>query len=552
MVLTGLLLVSTQIALGKSAVDVDMNFRLVKEVAPTLRTESSSTADHTKFEALQGPFRDGPEVTRACLSCHTEAGKQFMSTIHWTWEGTEPDTGRQLGKRHLVNTFCTNARGNEGICAQCHASYGWKEEDFGPAGLKWEEVVDAGDPNNIDCLVCHDRTGTYYKSPLTEGNEACSVMFQGKPPIDLGEAARNVGSVGRENCGTCHFYGGGGDGVKHGDMDSSLTRPTRPVDVHMDADGLNFACTRCHVSETHAVAGSRYHVTAKDNEGTGKPGERRNAATCESCHGLSPHPIDSVAGVKLNDHVDRIACQTCHIPAMARGGVATMTDWDWRTAGRTQNGEGFKETNYTQGDGTHRDTYKSIKGSFEYGEHLQPHYAWFDGRIRHTTIDTAFDPAEAPIAINRFGGSAEDPNSRIWPFKEMRTVQPYDKGNNTLVYMHLWGDDEDAYWGNYDFARAIEAGMAHSGLPYSGEYGFIETLSYWPITHMVAPKEEAVACAECHAREGRLAGVGGFYLPGRDGRWVDWLGVLLVGGALLGVLGHALLRFASSARRRAS
>jgi hypothetical protein len=86
------------------------------------------TADHTKFEELKGPFLSGPEVTKACLGCHTETGKHFMRNIHWTWSYKDPDTGQQLGKRYLINNFCTNSRGNEGMCAQCHAGYGWKDE----------------------------------------------------------------------------------------------------------------------------------------------------------------------------------------------------------------------------------------------------------------------------------------------------------------------------------------------------------------------------------------------------------------------------------------
>lgn len=91
---------------------------------------SSSTADHAEFKELQGPFSSGPEVTKACLGCHNEAGHQFMKGIHWTWEYRHPVTGQTLGKKHLVNNFCTNARGNEGMCAQCHAGYGWKDDSF--------------------------------------------------------------------------------------------------------------------------------------------------------------------------------------------------------------------------------------------------------------------------------------------------------------------------------------------------------------------------------------------------------------------------------------
>lgn len=38
-----------------------------------------STADHTKFKALQQEFNSGPEVTKACLSCHTQAAKQKLN-----------------------------------------------------------------------------------------------------------------------------------------------------------------------------------------------------------------------------------------------------------------------------------------------------------------------------------------------------------------------------------------------------------------------------------------------------------------------------------------
>ena len=521
----------------------DMNFRLDTLVEqPTKRTDSDSTADHTKFKELEGPFSSGPEVTRACLKCHTEAGHQFMKNIHWTWSYENRNTGQTLGKKHLVNTFCTNARGNEGMCAQCHAGYGWKDETF-----------DFTNQDNIDCVVCHDRTGTYYKTPNSSGSKACSVMFEGKQPIQWEKVAQNIGLPARENCGGCHFYGGGGDGVKHGDLDSSLIHPDRKLDVHMDEEGLNFACTKCHVTNKHVWTGSRYNVIAKDTEGAGKPGMPRNVATCESCHGDSPHPVNGIASIKLNDHVDKIACQTCHIPGIARGGVATMVDWDWRTAGRTRDGQGYKEKNYTQGDGQHRATYKSIKGSFEYAENFAPHYAWFDGQMQYTTIDTRFDPAGGPVEVNSFNGLPHDPKSRIWPFKRMHTIQPYDKGNNTLVYMHLWGDDDDSFWGNYDFGAAIKVGMEKNNLPYSGEYGFVDTYSYWPITHMVAPKEDALDCGECHAQEGRLKDLDGFYLPGRDtNRWLDLIGLLAIAGTLAFVLGHALIRGVSSKGRKQS
>ena len=46
------------------------------------RRSSSSTADHSAFQILQGQFATGPDVTRACLNCHTRAAQQVMGTSH--------------------------------------------------------------------------------------------------------------------------------------------------------------------------------------------------------------------------------------------------------------------------------------------------------------------------------------------------------------------------------------------------------------------------------------------------------------------------------------
>ncbi len=63
-----------------------------------------STADHTKFKELKKQFSTGPEVTKACLACHTEAAKQIQHTTHWTWK---PVGGVQdgLGKKRVLNNY---------------------------------------------------------------------------------------------------------------------------------------------------------------------------------------------------------------------------------------------------------------------------------------------------------------------------------------------------------------------------------------------------------------------------------------------------------------
>jgi hypothetical protein len=65
----------------------------------------------------------------------------------------------------------------------------------------------------------------------------------------------------------------------------------------------------------------------------------------------------------------------------------------------------------------------------------------------------------------------------------------------------------------------------------------------WPITHMVAPKHDAVRCAQCHRDGGRLQGIGGIWLPGRDrNALVDTIGWAVAALALLGTLLHGTVR----------
>ena len=113
-------------------------------------------------------------------------------------------------------------------------------------------------------------------------------------------------------------------------------------------------------------------------------------------------------------------------------------------------------------------------------------------------------------------GNREDANARIYPFKVHRGKQPYDKVNNTLLVPLLSG--KDGYWTSLDWNRALSKGQESADLPFSGQFDFVDTTYVFPITHMVAPKDNVVACTECHTQtDGRLANLDGFYMPGPAG-----------------------------------
>ena len=503
--------------------------------------QGTSTADHTKFEVLQGPFETGEDVTRACLSCHTEAAQHIMETPHWTWDYEHPDTGQRLGKRTMINTFCIADESNEAFCQGCHIGYGWEDHTF-----------DFEDENRVDCLACHN-TGEYRKvlglagHPAYERTEYPPGSGVFHEPVDLVSVAQHVGRTSRETCGSCHFAGGGGDGVKHGDLDSSLIDPHRDLDVHMASDGLNFTCSDCHQTQNHAVPGSRISMSAAPDHGPMMRGldNGANPASCQSCHGNEPHQGFTHAQ-RLNDHGQTLACQTCHIPEFSRGGVPTRMEWDWSVAGQMD-----EDGNpYIERDERGWITYDSRKGSFVNAENVVPEYRWFNGVIDYTTAEDQIDPSTL-VELNRFLGTPGGADSRIWPVKTVHSRQPFDTVHMHLLKPQVAIPNDTSFWFNFDWDLALTAGTEAAGQPFSGDFDFADTLMLWPITHMVAPSESALDCAACHAENGRLEGVEGVWLPGRDRhQWLDRMGFGLAGLILLGALGHGGLRMAAAARNK--
>ena len=211
---------------------------------------------------------------------------------------------------------------------------------------------------------------------------------------------------------------------------------------------------------------------------------------------------------KLNDHTDKVACQACHIPKYARGGVATKMSWDWSTAGKmAPDGKPLIKKD-TKG----HVIYTAAKGDFVLGENVVPDYLWFNGKVRYTLRSDPVEKSAYPVRVNRFEGSAGDGKSLIWPVKIMRGKQAYDPVNKTLAVLHMAGTDDAAFWTNFNWEKSVAVGMASVGAPFSGKVDFVSTESTWPITHMVAPGKEALRCTTATLRR-RLEKVRHLYRP---------------------------------------
>jgi len=401
--------------------------------------------DHSEF--IEGPFASPQEVTETCLLCHDGIDKDIMLTRHWNWLGDE-----NFGKKNMINNFCVSLPSNWPRCTSCHIGFGWKDESF-----------DFEDPNNIDCLICHDRSGSYKKVPTGAGMP--------DPSVDLVKVAQSVGRTTNLSCSVCHFNGGGGSGVKHGDLTASMSNPSPALDFHMGE--LGFSCSDCHAGENHRILGASHGSMA-----TGT-----NHMACLDCHDEKPH-VKKV----VNDHVSSVACETCHIPTFARE-EPTVTWWDWSTAGQDINPDP---------DEFGKPVYNKKKGDFLWEKNVIPAYKWYNGQADYYQAGDPIDP-ENMVEINKLSGNIYDENAKITPFKLMRGKQIYDSKNRYLITPKMFG--EGGYWSSFDWNKAAELGMVTSNLAYSGKYNFVETKMYWPINHMVAPARKSLKCTDCHTRK---------------------------------------------------
>ncbi len=203
-----------------------------------------------------------------------------------------------------------------------------------PATAGADENFDFSNAENVDCLACHADAAKYsqgrIRQPGRRHRPGCGCAKRAQLPT-------------RENCGKCHFDGGGGNNVKHGDLDESLYFPPESLDVHMGEQ--DFLCTDCHQTNDHVIKGR----LLADNY-TIDPEEQ---VACTDCHsGDIPR-----RRAHQHPHCHTVACQTCHIPDMALKDPTKVT-WDWSTAGQDQPDDHY--------------TYLKIKGNFIYEENVEP------------------------------------------------------------------------------------------------------------------------------------------------------------------------------------
>ena len=405
---------------------------------------------------------EGGYAAGDCLTCHAQEGIDVMASAHFNWQGVaEKIEGYETGvhgKADLINNFCITIESNEGRCAQCHIGTGWTSNAYDPASAA---------PSSVDCLVCHDTTGTYKKGKTSGGAP--------EPTVDLTMVAMNVGEPARDNCGACHFFAGGGDNVKHGDLSSAMVTATREMDVHMGSDGGNFNCQTCHQTTSHRIPGQELH---SQDEGR---------VSCTTCHDTATLPGMSHA----SNHLEAVACQTCHIPAFARE-LPTKVSWLWEDAGQ--------DVDPIPTDQFGKPLYDKKKGTFVWAKDVVPELRWSNSKWERMMLGVNDQYTETPVSLARPMGEKDDGVSKIYPFKKMVGNQPADAVNKTMLVPHLFGmgPGPNPFWVEYDWLLAVQEGAAYAGQTFTGNLEFVDTEMYLSVNHEIAPKEQARSCSDCH------------------------------------------------------
>jgi hypothetical protein len=225
---------------------------------------------------------------------------------------------------------------------------------------------------------------------------------------------------------------------------------------------------------------------------------------CADCHGnRDAIHADKDMNVMFEDGWHgRLACQVCHIPAIARA-ISTKTEWYWSDAGRDVDP-------IPKDPATGRPTYDKKKGSFVWSNDVRPTLRFSNGRWSRAVIGVSDKYDQEPIVLGEPLGSREDPEAMIYPFKLMVGNQPVDPNTKTILVPHLFGKagGDNPYWVKYDWNLALADGAAYTGQDYSGTYTFAATEMLMSVNHEVAPAELALGkweegggCRDCHKND---------------------------------------------------
>ena len=413
-----------------------------------------------------------------CLSCHGDKAGEMMQSTHYRWLGETPDMvnagGTPQGKlTNAVNSYCINIEGDWPVCGSCHVGRGQRPD------------LAANDARNVDCLVCHNDDYAAQRTRLPDGS-----MGVTQPNNAF---VRNVQRPTRANCLSCHAKAGGGDAVKRGDLSlATITNSDPQFDIHMNSAGADLACQSCHVFDKHRVIGKGSDLRPTDDPARG------SEVSCLTCHTdkgtSSGHSV-----AKINDHVARVACQTCHIPVYAKEATETYRDWRFHHDGSPADATAVAGHPYTE-------KLADLIPDYRFWNRKSDNTLLGDDASRTYNADTDTWPTATPM------GSVSD--GKLYPFKYKTAMQPKTTADNRLIALNTF----EYLKGSGNVETAIAQGLSAMGYPADEPYEWVLTDTYQLLNHGISPASNALQCASCHGSIDRmdLQGELGYQLKGSE------------------------------------
>ncbi len=538
----------------------------------------TATLDPVTGKATAWDWAASGGVEMNCFLCHlpdpnNDARIAALQSGAFRWANTAT----------LVGTGLVESAGGRG-----DRPYEWNPGAFDADGLLKPEFITVRDPSNANCGQCHGLVHTDAKTPLslaaaptTPWNTLTTgQIIAGQQIADSGmnlaskahltrpwdiHAARQV------KCTDCHF---------------SLNNPvyfqestaTRPDHLAFDPRGLDLG--EYLKRPVHDFAGSasgsdsakaQYAVAPELADTFRAEPQDEAMRRCDSCHDAeTTHQWLPYT----ERHLDSVACETCHIPQLHAPALQSV-DWTVLTAAveprreyRGVEGHPLAATSLVDGfqpallfrqdfDGKTRLAPHNLVTAWYwiYGEPARPvrlqdlKAAWFDGEAYAPEALAALDAnadgilAQAELVLDTPAKQAAIaarltalglPDPRI-----VGDVQPYTISHN--VANGEWVTRECTAC-HSDASRLVQpftlASVGPSGvtpaLLSSGSTslaGKLTTASDGTLRYQEAPEEQ------------------GLYIFGQSRvSWVDWFGILVFLGTLLGVVVHGGLRLLNSLR----
>jgi hypothetical protein len=295
-------------------------------------------------------------------------------------------------------------------CGGCHTNYYNTLMEPLVAQMMGEEMGERIMLGGVDCLVCHAETydmalrKTYEDDPYQLNAGFGTIEGQAKR-IAQDRSAGALASIEAqptdEMCLRCHEHGR--TDYKRGEL------PEPDHDIHYELGvSANNPCTFCHEVEAHKFnrgAMVNGDIFASDHPVNGDA----NDASCANCHTDTPH-----SNSRLNDHVDKLACETCHITYTA--GAATTIWADGGFLALAKGTDNLPVKLYTKKEDANNLTPEELWENYK----QRPIYMPFSGL-------TSFLAQSVPITNNNpmmTGGEPIAP--KVFPFKTIINPLPFD------------------------------------------------------------------------------------------------------------------------------